>query len=402
MSESQLSVNLSGLSYTPSTVVEVGFVTENKLATLPTPTLTLSTPYGTSAGSPVTLSISPAQTGATYKFCISSVSQIINLGCQEVLSSSISIPLQPTWDYYLTAKTIVNGVESGLSNEVHVVTTNTNDKLKYPVILVHGLDSNHATWKNYGDWIQKGVAYGGTLAAIDSFHATTTGNYSNTNLPSKNSQAGCPEYRDITKIYDVRYYFGCNPQGGYFTMNFSNNTDLSFAAQAMELRAIVDAVTSLTGAKKVFLVGHSMGGLASRAYIQYLGGGDKVAGVITIGTPHQGALTDTYTSTIASITSLLSADVKTMLFPYSIDLRMLNDLTNNPWNPNVKNYALALNNQLSGVPSDDIVTVDSQCNNYLWTCGRFEENHLVNGHTNETSSVPIRDEVFKILTNWSK
>lgn len=402
VSDNQLTINTQGLPCDKSTVIEVGFITGNSTTTLSTPTLTLSTPYGTSAGSTVSLSISPVQTDAKYQICISSVSPtIMNYDCLDV-PSSLHITLQPKWDWYLKAKMIVNGVESGLSNEVHVVSTTTNEKPQYPVILVHGLNSSHATWGIYGDWIQKGVAYGGTLAAIDSFHATTTGNYSNTNLPSANSQAGCPESRDVTKIYDVRYYFGCNPQGGYFTMNFSNNNDLSFAAQAMELRAIVDAVTALTGAKKVFLVGHSMGGLASRAYIQYLGGGSKVAGVITIGTPHQGALTDTYTSTIASITSLLSADVKNMLLPYSIDLRMLNDLNANPWNPDVKKYALSLNNQLSGMPSDDIVSVSSQCNNDLWTCGRFEENHLMNGHTSETSSVPIRDEVFRILKNWSQ
>ena len=50
----------------------------------------------------------------------------------------------------------------------------------------------------------------------------------------------------------------------------------------------MDEVLARTGAPKVFLVAHSMGGLASRVYLQQHGGGAKVAGLVTIGTPHHG------------------------------------------------------------------------------------------------------------------
>jgi pimeloyl-ACP methyl ester carboxylesterase len=41
---------------------------------------------------------------------------------------------------------------------------------------------------------------------------------------------------------------------------------------------------------KVILVGHSMGGLVARYYMEVLGGWKKCGGLITIGTPHRGAI----------------------------------------------------------------------------------------------------------------
>jgi len=43
-----------------------------------------------------------------------------------------------------------------------------------------------------------------------------------------------------------------------------------------------------TGATRVNIVGHSLGGLIARYYIQELGGHEKVHTCITLGTPHQG------------------------------------------------------------------------------------------------------------------
>ncbi len=50
----------------------------------------------------------------------------------------------------------------------------------------------------------------------------------------------------------------------------------------------VEEVLRETGAEKVVLIGHSMGGLISRYYIQRLGGEEKVAALLTISTPHKG------------------------------------------------------------------------------------------------------------------
>ncbi|MGL4714761.1 MAG: esterase/lipase family protein [Aeromonas sp.] len=50
----------------------------------------------------------------------------------------------------------------------------------------------------------------------------------------------------------------------------------------------IDEVLAQTGAKKLVLVGHSMGGLVCRDYLAVVGG-DKVARLITLATPHQGS-----------------------------------------------------------------------------------------------------------------
>ncbi|HRI91624.1 MAG: alpha/beta fold hydrolase [Candidatus Accumulibacter sp.] len=50
----------------------------------------------------------------------------------------------------------------------------------------------------------------------------------------------------------------------------------------------IDAVLAATGAERLILVGHSMGGLVSRAYLQRYGDA-RVARLVTLGTPHQGS-----------------------------------------------------------------------------------------------------------------
>jgi len=57
----------------------------------------------------------------------------------------------------------------------------------------------------------------------------------------------------------------------------------------------VDRVLAASGAARCTIVGHSMGGLIARRYVQDLGGEDTVDTVITLGTPHRG----TYTSLVA-------------------------------------------------------------------------------------------------------
>jgi triacylglycerol lipase len=56
-------------------------------------------------------------------------------------------------------------------------------------------------------------------------------------------------------------------------------------AQGIERR--IDEVLAATGAAQVILIGHSMGGLVLRAYLRRYGR-DKVARIVTLGSPHQG------------------------------------------------------------------------------------------------------------------
>jgi triacylglycerol lipase len=71
------------------------------------------------------------------------------------------------------------------------------------------------------------------------------------------------------------------------------HTSVSFAksleARAADLKLQIDGVLTSTGAKKVHVIAHSMGGLDTRFMIAKLEGmRDRVASLTTIGTPHLG------------------------------------------------------------------------------------------------------------------
>ena len=54
------------------------------------------------------------------------------------------------------------------------------------------------------------------------------------------------------------------------------------------LAARIETICGETGAEKINIVAHSMGGLVTRAYLVAHAGADRVARLITIGSPHQG------------------------------------------------------------------------------------------------------------------
>jgi triacylglycerol lipase len=62
--------------------------------------------------------------------------------------------------------------------------------------------------------------------------------------------------------------------------------DITESARAFA--GYVDQVRAATGAARVDLVTHSEGGLVSRWYVKFLGGADKVARYISLGSPQQG------------------------------------------------------------------------------------------------------------------
>ncbi len=96
-------------------------------------------------------------------------------------------------------------------------------------------------------------------------------------------------------------------QGAYGTFNdyFDQSNEAAIFKQGYALGKMIQEVLEFTGAEKVILVGHSMGGLAIREYLQrtdeqgvhtnwidpFTPDGHKVARVVTFGTPHLGSNT---------------------------------------------------------------------------------------------------------------
>lgn len=60
---------------------------------------------------------------------------------------------------------------------------------------------------------------------------------------------------------------------------------------AARLAERVNLIRTLTGASRVHLVGHSLGGIVVRWYVQERGGDKTVATAVTIASPHQGTAT---------------------------------------------------------------------------------------------------------------
>lgn len=70
-----------------------------------------------------------------------------------------------------------------------------------------------------------------------------------------------------------------------------NNGDASLTALAGQIRDKVEAVRLQTGSERVDVVAFSLGGIASRYYLQRLGGAERVQRFVTLSSPHHGTLT---------------------------------------------------------------------------------------------------------------
>jgi photosystem II stability/assembly factor-like uncharacterized protein len=79
-----------------------------------------------------------------------------------------------------------------------------------------------------------------------------------------------------------------NPNSTIWNLSLESN-QASIAKQGLGLKKAIERVKNLTSSSKVILVGHSMGGLAIREYVQSDYYQDNVAKVVTTGTPHLGS-----------------------------------------------------------------------------------------------------------------
>lgn len=59
---------------------------------------------------------------------------------------------------------------------------------------------------------------------------------------------------------------------------------------AADLARAVEALAERSGYDRIHVVGHSLGGLIARYYVQRLGGAERVQTLVTLGTPHQGTV----------------------------------------------------------------------------------------------------------------
>lgn len=75
--------------------------------------------------------------------------------------------------------------------------------------------------------------------------------------------------------------------GRVIALNYSLLTN-DIRSAACRLAEVVEELCADTGYERIHVVGHSMGGLIARYYVQRLGGDDRVHTLVTLGTPHGG------------------------------------------------------------------------------------------------------------------
>jgi len=185
----------------------------------------------------------------------------------------------------------------------------------YPVIFVHGLNSDNTTWNTVisqlaGTW---SVSDSNVLHfVINARGGDTTQYLPDVLFPLKDVSGNNVNLMSKSDIYAINFgnFWNRNPADPRILL-YNNSTPGSSQSpsnqsaiykQGFALKIMIDSVLKITGAKKVILLGHSMGGLAIREYLQRKENGihkwwidpydtvngHKVAKVITTGTPHLG------------------------------------------------------------------------------------------------------------------
>lgn len=185
----------------------------------------------------------------------------------------------------------------------------------YPVIFVHGLNSDDQTWSSILTQLSTTWELSSShtiYAVLNARGGDTTDYLRDVIIPYMDVSGNIVNKITPSSIYTVNFknFWNRNNSDPRIIIN-SNSTPGSNQStsnqsaiykQGFALKILIDSVLRITGAAKVILLGHSMGGLAIREYLQRkesgihkwwiepsdTTGGHKVAKVITIGTPHLG------------------------------------------------------------------------------------------------------------------
>jgi pimeloyl-ACP methyl ester carboxylesterase len=169
--------------------------------------------------------------------------------------------------------------------------------LPYPIIFIHGLNSSSLAWQEQRTAFENlGLTYGGIFRACLNYNGS---NYSSNKLQYPAQGADIAYWDAALNQTPADFYivnfdidnYGRVRTDPEFVDVLSNES--AIAKQGFALRRIVAQVLLITGRNKVVLMGHSMGGLAAREYVQNPSnwqpdGQHHVAKLVTTGTPHGG------------------------------------------------------------------------------------------------------------------
>ena len=242
-------------------------------------------------------------------------------------------------------------------------------KLPYPIIFIHGLNSGSETWNDFTNFMVVNylLTYGGRFDISlnndnDKYHANLNV-YPNPLVGADIAMWGSSS--NIPKNGDYFYVnFAVNSNGAYdeACANLSNQS--AIAKQGKALQNVIQEVMQLTGRDKVVLMGHSMGGLAAREYLQnssnwQIDGQHHIAKLVTTGTPHGGSNVNYpdltwFTSLIPDKYSEAMRDLRTK---YSLSLEPGVFLRGGIESQNIMNDI--------GLPGNNFYNFDVNCNGII-------------------------------------
>ena len=187
--------------------------------------------------------------------------------------------------------------------------------LPYPIIFIHGINSDDGTWQTTNNYLRDNFGWNDPYFNDQGiFHALLNASDLSTHFGMDVKTQFPNERNDLYNgnIYAINFKNwwdsateDLKPRQNRFavTIDFSQSNESSIAKQGYALGQMIKKVLVATGKSKVILVGHSMGGLAAREYLQRKDAsgkpkwwafpdepsGHRVAKLVTIGTPHAGS-----------------------------------------------------------------------------------------------------------------
>lgn len=178
-------------------------------------------------------------------------------------------------------------------------------KLPYPIIFIHGLASSSSTWDAFTNYLdsQFGFTYGRRLDFCLNYDGDNTS--ANTLIYPTN---GADIKLFLVSPLNIGDYYYVNfdvSQNGSIPTNVLSNQS-AIVKQGAALSEAIKRVLQVSGKDKVILMGHSMGGLAAREYLQnpsiwQSDGRHHIAKLVTTGTPHGGSNSSSFGVPITGI-----------------------------------------------------------------------------------------------------
>lgn len=151
--------------------------------------------------------------------------------------------------------------------------------IPYPIILVHGLTGGSTTWSDFNIFLSSA---GLSIESQSMNYCLNSDGRNDLSIKSNDVSPFGTWSISNKDVYTINFN----------TCSYSNQS--AIVKQGFALNNAIARVLYATGADKVILLGHSMGGLAIREYLQnsenwQSDGNHHVAKVVTVGTPHGGS-----------------------------------------------------------------------------------------------------------------